>query len=155
MHANEVLLNRFYEAFQKRDGATMAGVYSQDARFSDPVFTDLQGDRIGAMWQMLCERGKDLEVTFDGVEANDERGRVHWEARYTFSATGKRVHNVIDAEFTFSNGRVATHRDRFDLYRWCRQALGAKGLFLGWLPPVQKALRSQAAKGLDRWVEQR
>ena len=32
----------FYEAFQRRDGATMAACYTPDATFRDPAF-DLRG----------------------------------------------------------------------------------------------------------------
>ena len=64
-------------------------------------------------------------------------GRAHWVATYTYSATGRPVENRIDATFEFRDGRIVRHRDRFDLYRWARQALGPKGLLLGWLPPVQ------------------
>jgi len=49
------------------------------------------------------------------------------------------------------NGLIVEHRDSFDLWRWARQALGAKGLLLGWLPPVQAAIRRQAAQGLAAW----
>jgi len=41
--------------------------------------------------------------------------------------------------------------DHFDLWRWLRQALGAKGVLLGWAPPVQSAVRAQAAKALADW----
>ena len=114
----------------------MAACYAPDARFSDPVF-DLAGDEVGAMWSMLCERGRDLRVEWRDVRADDATGAAHWEARYTFSATGRPVHNVIDAAFTFSAGRIARHVDTFDLWRWSRMALGAKGALLGWTPFVR------------------
>lgn len=151
MHPNAQLLTDFYDAFSRRDGAAMASAYADDVRFSDPVFTDLRGDRAGAMWQMLCERGTDLVVEASGIEADDRQGRAHWEATYTFS-TGRTVHNVIDAEFTFADGKIATHTDRFDLWKWSRQALGPMGLALGWTPIVQNQIRSQASKGLDTWI---
>ena len=56
--------------------------------------------------------------------------------------------NEIRAEFVFKDGLIVEHRDHFDLWRWSRQALGLKGLLLGWLPPVQAAIRRQARQGL-------
>ena len=150
-HPNAALLERFYSAFARRDAATMAACYAPDARFSDPVF-DLAGDEIGAMWSMLCERGRDLRVEWRDVRADDATGAAHWEARYTFSATGRPVHNVIDAAFTFNAGRIARHVDTFDLWRWSRMALGAKGALLGWTPFVRKAIQRQARRGLDAWI---
>ena len=38
-----------------------------------------------------------------------------------------------------------------DLRGHLRQALGVKGALLGWLPPVQGAVRAEAAKALNAW----
>ncbi len=57
----------------------MAACYAPDARFSDPVF-DLAGGEVGAMWSMLCERGRDLRVEWRDVRADDASGAAHWEA---------------------------------------------------------------------------
>ena len=148
MNANEDTLRRFYEAFSRRDAATMAACYAPDVQFSDPVFTDLRGPQAGLMWKMLCERGKDLKIEFRDVRADGASGSAHWEAWYTFSTTGRKVHNVIDASFEFRDGRIVRHTDRFDLYRWARQALGPAGVLLGWTPLLQNKVRAMAAKGL-------
>lgn len=150
--ANAELIERFYSAFARRDPETMAACYIPDAHFSDPVFVDLRGAEVPAMWQMLCERGTDLEVTHSEVEANGDRGSAHWEARYTFSATGRHVHNVIEASFGFRDGLIVEHTDRFDLWRWCRQALGPVGVLAGWSPPVQGKVRSQADSALREFM---
>ena len=51
------------------------------------------------MWRMLCERRTDLDVSAADVSANAGEASARWEARYTFSATGRPVHNVIQASF--------------------------------------------------------
>ena len=152
MHPNAELIDRFYTAFQKRDAASMITCYHADVVFSDAVFTDLRGWRAGAMWKMLCERGKDLHIEFSQVQANDSAGSAHWDARYTFSVTGNKVLNRIDASFEFKDGKIVRHTDRFDLHAWAGQALGLKGKLLGWLPPVQNAVRKTAMKGLDDYI---
>lgn len=149
--AHRALIDRFYTAFAARDGAAMAACYADDATFSDPVFTDLRGRDVGDMWRMLTSRAADLRIAHSAVTATDAAGAAHWEAWYTFSATGRSVHNVIDAAFTFRDGRIATHVDTFGLYRWARQALGPTGLLLGWTPMVQGKVRGQAMDGLRKW----
>jgi ketosteroid isomerase-like protein len=146
------LIRDFYAAFQRRDHEAMAACYAPEAQFRDPVFLDLTGWRIGAMWRMLCERATDLHVRVADVAAEAESGSAHWEARYTFTATGRPVHNVIEASFSFAGGKIQRHIDTFDLYAWARQALGPKGLLLGWAPPVQRAIRAQASRGLDAFA---
>jgi ketosteroid isomerase-like protein len=148
MHPNQALIERFYASFAERDWAGMAACYHPEVEFSDPVFTRLKGEEAKDMWEMLCRRGKDLEIGFRVLRADDTGAAAHWDARYTFSATGRKVHNSIEAEFELRDGRIARHRDSFDLWRWTRMALGTKGLLLGWLPAVQNAVRAQAARSL-------
>lgn len=145
---NRALINRFYEAFARRDGAAMAACYHPEARFSDPAFPDLRGAQIGAMWTMLCERAQDFSLTFRDVQADAERGSAHWEAKYLFSKTGRHVHNIIEAEFSFKDGLIVAHDDRFDFWRWSRQALGPAGLLLGWSGFLRAKVQAEAAKGL-------
>jgi len=142
------LINRLYRAFSARDHETMARCYAADACFSDPVFTNLRGPEVADMWRMLCRRATDLKIEFTNVRGSGESGSAHWEAWYTYTATGRPVHNVIDATFTFRDGLIATHRDAFGLYRWARQALGPMGLLLGWTPFVQRTIRRKAREAL-------
>ena len=145
-------IRTLYAAFAHRDGPAMAACYAPDARFSDPVFTDLRGADIGAMWTMLCERARELSIRLVDAAAEGDRGLAHWEADYLFARTGRVVHNRISARFVFRDGLVVEHVDAFPLWKWMRMALGAKGALLGWLPPVQAAVRREADKGLRAWL---
>lgn len=159
MHPNAELLTRFYTAFAALDAETMQACYASDASFRDEAFTLHGADQIGAMWRMLCEatkaKGRDVwRLEFSGIEADAERGRAHWEAHYRFSTTGRMVHNVIDGEFRFRDGRIVEHVDRFPFWRWARQALGTPGLLLGWTPFLQAKVRGTAMANLARYRKQ-
>ncbi|KAF1028751.1 MAG: hypothetical protein GAK37_02092 [Pseudomonas sp.] len=146
--AHDALITRFYQAFQRLDAEAMAACYTDDVVFSDPAFGELRGRDAGDMWRMLTTRAKDFSLTFDNVRSNDTTGGAHWVATYLFSATGNVVINDIQARFVFRDGKISEHHDSFDLWRWARQALGTKGLLLGWTPLVKNAVRTQARKGL-------
>jgi ketosteroid isomerase-like protein len=148
-NSNDELIQRFYDAFTRLDGETMAACYAPGARFSDPVFKDLQGEEPGAMWRMLTGRAQDLEVQLAEHEADDRRGSAHWLADYTFR-TGRKVHNDVRAEFRFENGLIVEHRDSFSFYAWARQALGPVGLALGWTPLLRAKVQREARAGLDQ-----
>jgi len=152
MHPNAELITKFYEAFQRRDADAMAACYHPEIEFTDEVFVGLTGDRAGGMWKMLCERGKDLRVDFRDVRADDLHGSAHWDAYYTFSATGRAVVNRIDAELEFRDGKIIRHRDRFDFHAWAGQALGLTGKLLGWTGFLRNKVRAQAARGLDAFM---
>lgn len=153
MQTNAQLIEKFYTTFRSRDGETMAACYADEAVFSDPAFGVLHGREVGAMWRMLCARGRGLEITFSDVQADDETGRAHWEAHYTFSSTGRKVHNIIDASFKFKAGKIVEHHDRFNFWRWSSMALGPLGLLLGWTPLVQSRVRAQARRGLEAFMQ--
>jgi ketosteroid isomerase-like protein len=149
---NLALIKRFYDAFDKGDGATMAACYASDARFSDPAFGDLHGEQVGGMWRMLTERATDLDVELAESDAADETGTAHWIAHYTFARTGRPVVNDIRAKFRFEDGLIAEHDDDFDFHAWSRQALGTPGLLLGWTPLLRNKVRSTARGDLEKYL---
>jgi len=144
---HRALIDTFYRAFAQRDSETMAACYHADAEFEDGAFR-LQGSACGDMWRMLCTRGKDLKIEFRDIQVEGDHGSAHWEAWYTFSGTGRQVHNIIDAEFQFKDGKIFRHHDHFDFWGWSRQALGPIGFALGWSPWLRHKVQAQAAKGL-------
>lgn len=148
--SNIETIRRLYTALGRRDGEAMAACYAPDARFEDPVFS-LHGGAIGDMWRMLCTRGKDLAVEASGIEADAATGRANWVATYTFSGSGRRVVNRVDARFAFRDGLIVNHVDTFDLWRWAAQALGPAGLLLGWTPLLRNKIRAQAAQSLAKF----
>jgi len=150
--ADRALVERFYEAFGRCDGAEMTACYSDDAHFHDPAFGDLYGDEVGAMWRMLTGRATDLEIELHEHGAADGRGSAHWIARYTFS-TGRHVVNDIRASFRFADGLIADHVDEFDFRRWARQALGPPGVAVALLPPLRRTARRKARAQLDEFMQ--
>lgn len=150
---NAETIARFYAAFAALDGAAMAACYANDVRFEDPVFQLKGKDEVMSMWAMLgaATRAGSMDVwklQWRDVQADSDSGRAHWEAHYRFSATGRLVHNRIDADFRFRDGLIVGHVDHFDFWGWARQALGAPGLLLGWTPMLHNKVRAQAATKL-------
>lgn len=144
-----------YAAFARLDGDVMAACHAEAARFTDEVF-DLQGrQQPGGLWRMLCSAAgakapADWKMETSGISEQGGRGRAHREARCRFSATGRLVHHSIEAEFEFDKaGLILRHRDRFDFWRWARQALGTPGLLLGWASFLRAKVRAQAAPDLQ------
>jgi len=152
MNPNEELIEIFYTSFQKLDAEAMIGCYHPDICFSDPVFPVLSGPEVGKMWKMLCSQAKIFELTFADVQANDRMGKARWEARYDFSATGRRVHNKIEAEFEFQDGKIIKHTDTFDFWKWSSMALGPVGFLLGWTALLRRKVQKQASERLARFV---
>lgn len=153
MHPHQELLTRFFEAMSRRDAEAMGACYHPEAMFMDPAFGRLNHDEVYAMWRMLMGRAKGMDMTFEVLHADDGSGAAHWEPIYTFSKTGRTVHNVIDSQFGFLDGLILAHRDRFDLWRWSRQALGLPGLLLGWSPYLKTKIQAEARGQLAKFME--
>ena len=153
MNPNEQLINRFYAAFQQLDYKTMQDCYSDDAIFSDPVFGLLQGPEVKAMWEMLCKNAKNFSLTFSNIQLLDEEyASCNWVATYIFSKTGRHVVNHIKAHLRIENGKITEHTDKFNLWKWSRQALGMPGLLLGWSNFIQGKVHRNARKSLEKFM---
>jgi ketosteroid isomerase-like protein len=148
------LIEQFYGAFGEHDGGRMAACYAPAASFSDPVFGNLDAREAGGMWRMLTGQAADLRIELLDHDADDERGSAHWRAHYTFSQTGRPVINDVHASFRFADGLIVEHVDDFNFYRWARQALGPRGLLLGWTPIVRSAVHSRARASLEQFLAQ-
>ncbi|NWJ41222.1 MAG: nuclear transport factor 2 family protein [Geothrix sp.] len=143
-----LVVDRFYEAFARRDAAAMAACYHPDATFEDPAFGPLDREAAGAMWAMLLARATDLVITHQVLGEAGSEVRARWEARYTFTRTGRPVLNRIEATVILEDGLIRTHRDHFSFWAWARQAFGPAGLLLGWTPWFQTKVRAEALRGL-------
>ncbi len=148
-----LLIADFYEAFRRKDYKCMQQCYSNDARFNDPVFQNLDAHEVKAMWEMLCLNAKDFELTYNHVKSDGEMGRAEWIARYTFSTTGKKVINRIKSTFNFKDGKIIEHKDDFNFYSRSSQALGLPGIILGWTPVIKRKVRMKARRSLEKFME--
>ena len=151
---SKATIERFYAAFAQLDHHRMQACYAPQAQFDDEAFSLRGAEQIGGMWRMLCQttRAKgQAHWRLDASAITDTS--AHWEAHYLFSATGRLVHNKVDAQFEFdAQGLITRHRDRFDFWAWSRQALGTPGLLMGWSPWLRAKVRAQAAANLQRFV---
>jgi limonene-1,2-epoxide hydrolase len=153
----ENVITKFYEAFNNLDADTMCSCYHNDIIFEDPAFSVLNGERAKAMWQMLCasQKGKDFKVMSSNISATENKGSAHWEAFYTFSKTGRKVHNKIDAKFEIKDGLIIKHTDTFNLHKWASQAIGIKGLLFGGMGFFKTKLQRQTNNLLDKYMAEK
>lgn len=152
MEANKELIEKFYTAFQQKDYATMQNCYADDASFTDEAFINLNAQEVRAMWEMLISRGTDLQLSFNNIKATNNTASAHWVATYTFSATGRKVTNRIDASFEIEDGKIKKHTDSFSFYTWSSQALGLPGILFGWTSFLQKKVQQKARLTLHAFM---
>lgn len=154
MTANENTIIKFYTAFANSDATQMCECYHPNIQFRDPAFGLLKGDEVCQMWKMLIERGKgNIDIHFSEVKANDHLGSAFWVAKYNFSETNRKIVNSISAKFQFKDGLIIKHTDDFDIWKWSKQALGIKGLLLGWTGFMQKKIQEKALLSLKKYSE--
>ena len=142
----------FYEAFIIKDAQTMANLYDPKASFSDEVFLNLSGIEAGSMWRMLCSGSKDLRLTYEILESSENVAMIKWHAYYTFSKTGRTVHNIITTKLTTSKGKIISQHDHFSFWNWSKQAFGPLGVLLGWTPILKNKVRGEALRSLNKFM---
>jgi limonene-1,2-epoxide hydrolase len=154
MNKNEELLTKFYTAFANANAEEMIKCYHPNIQFQDPAFGVLNGNEVVSMWKMLIERGKgNIKIEFSDIVANQNTGEAKWIATYIFSQTNRTVVNKIYAKFEFKDELIIKHVDHFDIYKWSKQALGFKGLLLGWTTFMQNKIQENAKKSLEIYME--
>jgi ketosteroid isomerase-like protein len=156
MNENQALIQKFYTAFQNLDAKAMQECYGPNPIFSDPVFGILEGSQVGAMWEMLCKNAREFTLTFNDIQILDpEYASCRWTAVYRFSATGRMVTNHVKAYLRIEKGKITEHTDQFDFWKWARQALGARGLLLGWTGYLRARVHRAATGNLGRFMSGR
>lgn len=79
------------------------------------------------MWHMVYDG--DIRATFEIVEASESRAVVNGVDDYTFRATGRKVHNIIESRFRLLDHSIVDQHDVCDARQWTAMALGgASGL---------------------------
>ncbi|MES2574756.1 MAG: nuclear transport factor 2 family protein [Bacteroidota bacterium] len=152
MTPNETTLNKFYTAFSNGNSAQMCECYHPDIQFQDPAFGILKGHDVCKMWKMLIEKSKgNIQIDFSDIKADEYTGSANWIATYNFSKTNRKVVNSIQAQFQFQDGLIIKHTDNFDIYKWAKQALGWKGILLGWTGFMQHKIQEQALFALKNY----
>ena len=153
MSDNKAIIEKFYTSFQQLDAEAMNSCYSSDIIFSDPVFMILKGDEVRTMWEMLCRNAKNFSLTFSDIELLDEEyATCRWQAKYTFSKTGREVTNNVKAFIRIVDGKIKEHSDAFRLSTWIGQALGWKGLIFGWTGFLKKKVQDSARASLIKYM---
>ena len=147
----KTLIEEFYTAFEALDAEGMVACYHDNVQFEDPAFGLLKGERAKNMWRMLChsQKGKDFKIVSSNIRDQGAHTVAHWEAYYTFSKTGRKVHNKINAYFEFEDGKIKKHIDSFDVYEWSKQAMGLKGMLLGRTQFFKRKIKEQTNSLLD------
>lgn len=154
MTVNETTIINFYTAFANADAAKMCECYHPNIQFRDPAFGLLKGDEVCQMWKMLIEKSNgNLKINFSEIKADEYFGSAFWVANYNFSKTNRKVTNSISSKFHFQDGLIIKHIDDFDIWKWSKQALGIKGLLLGWTGFMQKKIQEQARMALKKYSE--
>jgi SnoaL-like domain len=154
VNMSQATVEKLYAAFSTLDAKGMVACYADDAYFEDEAFSLRGRHQIGGMWSMLIDAikknsRKEWKLDVSGITETS----AHWEPTYRFSSTGNLVHNIIDAEFEFdSQGLIKRHRDRFNFWRWSRQALGAPGWLLGWSGFLRGKVKRTAARQLEKYM---
>ncbi len=150
------VIEKFYTAFAFLDAETMVSCYHTEVEFEDPAFGKLKGEHAKNMWRMLMasQKKETFRVAFSNIIGDENMGSAHWEAFYTFSKTGRKVHNIIDAKFSFQDGLIIRHTDHFNLHTWAKQALGFKGLLLGGTAFFKTKLNAQTNHLLQKYEAQ-
>lgn len=150
---NRDLLDTFYKGFNKANAEEMVSCYHEEIIFQDPAFGTLHGSQAKNMWRMLLSRNSSIKISYQIVACDENQGKVDWIARYTFGPKKRSIINKVTGDFKFRDGKIISHEDSFDLWKWSRQAMGPIGYFLGWSNLLKTSIQKKTNKLLTSFSE--
>jgi hypothetical protein len=151
MQMSTARVEQLYTSLARHIAHGMAECYHPAATFRDIAF-DLHGRKhIVAMWEMICTT--DIQSTFEILAADSDTAIARVVDDYTFSDTGRRVHNVIESRFRFRDGLIIEHIDSCDAPKWAAMAIGGIGGFIA--GRVGLVRRYRAARMLREYERRR
>ena len=152
MTPNEKTIHKFYTALANGEPNIMANCYDSTIQYRDPIFGLLQNNDVINMWSMLINKSQgNLRIELSDVKADEYLGSATWVVSYNYSATNKKVVNIIYANFHFKDGLIIKHTDYFDIWKWSAQALCLKGLLFGWTGFMQKKIQEKALSSFKKY----
>ena len=150
---NKKLITQFYYSFANNKVKSMINCYDNKIVFKDPVFGELKGNKAKQMWKMLLSKNKNIKITTSDIFVGENSGVVKWKAEYTYGKNKRKIVNNVMATFEFKDGKIIKHIDNFNFYNWSKQALGIKGLLLGWTTFFQKKIQKKANSKLNLFIK--
>ncbi len=60
--------------------------------------------------------------------------------------------NNIKAHLRIQDGKITEHTDKFDIWKWSRQALGIPGTLFGWSHFMKNKIHQNAVKNLEKFM---
>lgn len=153
---NTDLVEKFYSSFSNGNVKEMTECYHESVVFQDPVFGILKGEQAMKMWEMLLSRRtKTTKISFDNIQATEEKGSANWTAEYVYGEANRKVVNVVSASFKFKDGKIIEHIDTFDLWKWTQQAMGVIGYVLGWTPFMKNKIQKTTNQQLNDFISKK
>jgi ketosteroid isomerase-like protein len=154
---SQITIDRFYNAFARADGLTMALCYHPMVSFADPLFPDLRGAHAAMLWPMLMSDAvlgmSQIELTYEIMAADERKAQIKWEAKYR--QRKRQVRQQALSTLTFWDDKIVRQIDEFPFWAWARQARGMSGLLLGGLPPYQRFQQARAHSELEAFMRSR
>lgn len=152
-----VLVQDYFEAFQKGDWKTMSRSYASNATFKDPIFPKgLKGSQIGAAWGDITQNLRP-KVTFSNIEVHGDLVTAKWSAKYPLKLPvfgTNQIDNDITATFRIKDGKIVEHIEHFDMNEYIQEATGLRGLSFLVRPLVRNRIRAGALENMASFLRE-
>lgn len=124
----------FYEGLRESDLARLGTLYLPDARFKDP-FNDVRGvEAIGSIFAHMFGTLRAPRFVVHEVIVQGDQGFLTWDFHFAprRGGTGMTIRGATHLRFA-ADGRVAEHRDYWDVAEELYEKLPLIGTLMRWL----------------------
>ena len=114
------LVERFAEAFNRRDVDGLLALFTEDATYADLFFGPHAGQAaLRAMFERMFREGRDCRWQMNSIVTDARRAAAEWTFSYVVTeavprSAGRKVRFRGMSLFELEGGRVARYREYFD-----------------------------------------
>ncbi len=116
--------------------------------YSDPLFTDLRGVRVGLRWQWLLHHATDFKLQHQIIFWDERKAQVKSDISYTW-LEDRPVHHQVLSTLTVWDDLIVRQVDEYPFWPYARQAYGVAGRLLGGIPWVQSVVQRRAMQAVE------
>jgi hypothetical protein len=141
------VVERFFLAYSKADPVLMSACLHPQISYSDPLFPDLRGVRVGLRWHWQLRHATDFKLQKQIIFLDERKAQLKLDIAYLWHR--RAVHHQVLSTLTIWDDMIVRHVDEYPYWQYAKQAQGLAGYVFGGFGWAQSVVQRRAAAAVE------
>jgi hypothetical protein len=141
------VVERFFSAYANADPVAMSACLHPQISYSDPLFPDLRGVRVGLRWHWQLRHATEFKLQKQIMFMDERKAQLKLDVAYLWH--GRAVHHEVLSTLTIWDDLIVRQIDEYPYWPYAKQAYGVAGHLLGGLGWAQSVVQRRAAAAVE------